>query len=59
MREVIDAILYVVKTDCQWRQLPDDFGPWMSVYSHFRRMRLNGTWEKIERALQQKIRKGL
>jgi transposase len=32
LRRVVDALLYVVKTGCQWRQLPTDFPPWLSVH---------------------------
>ena len=38
-REIIDAILYVVRTGCQWRQLPLDFPKWKTVYTVFRRWR--------------------
>ena len=41
-RVLIDAILYVVYTGCQWRQLPHDFPPWQTVYYHFRK------WQKDE-----------
>ena len=36
LRRVVDAMLYVVKTGCQWRQVPVDFPPWQSVYQQFR-----------------------
>jgi transposase len=36
-RAVIDAILYVVRTGCAWRQLPADFPPWQTVYWYFAR----------------------
>ncbi|MDB6135944.1 MAG: transposase, partial [Verrucomicrobiales bacterium] len=42
MREIINAILYVCKTGCQWRHLPVNFAPWQTVYDHFRRLRLRG-----------------
>lgn len=47
MREVINAILYLNKTGCQWRMLPNDFPPWKTVYDHYRRMKLRGAWEQI------------
>ncbi len=34
-RAVVDAILYVVRTGCSWRQLPTDFPPWQTVYWYF------------------------
>jgi transposase len=51
LRRVVDALLYVVKTGCQWRQLPANFPPWLSVYQQFRAWRDDGTWERIARAL--------
>lgn len=44
LRKVVDAILYVSKTGCQWRMLPSDFGPWTRVWTQFRRGSANGTW---------------
>lgn len=46
MRHVMNAIFYVVKTGCQWRQLPREFGPWMTIYAHFRRLHQRGTWDR-------------
>jgi len=34
-RRIVDAIFYVVRTDCAWRQLPKDFAPWPTVYWYF------------------------
>ena len=34
-RQIVDAILYVVRTGCSWRQLPSDFPPWQTVYWYF------------------------
>jgi transposase len=38
-RDIVDAILYVVRTGCAWRQLPLDFPPWQTVYWYFTRWR--------------------
>jgi putative transposase len=46
-RSLINGILYVVKTGCQWRMLPKDFPPWKTVYGYFRRLSLLGIWEKV------------
>lgn len=46
-RELMNAVLYLVKTGCQWRQLPHDFPPWKTVYSFFRRAALNGLIDKL------------
>src|SRR5689334_21880693 len=45
IRQVIDAITYVLVTGCQWRALPQEYPPWQSVYYSFRRFQRNGTWE--------------
>lgn len=47
LRRVVDAMLYVVRTGCQWRQLPADFPPWRSVHQQFRAWRDSGAWERI------------
>src|SRR3954463_2809410 len=39
-RDIVDAILYVVRTGCAWRQLPVDFPPWETVYWYFTRWEL-------------------
>ncbi len=46
-RELINAVLYLVKTGCQWRNLPHDFPPWKTVYSFFRRAVKTGLWDAI------------
>ena len=46
-RDLINGILYVVKTGCQWRMLPSDFAPWKTVYGYFRRLSKLGIWEKV------------
>ncbi len=44
LRGVVDAMLYISQTGCQWRYLPESFGPWTRVWSQFRRWSRNGTW---------------
>jgi len=56
-RWILDAILYVLRTGCQWRQLPSDFPKWKSVYTVFRRWRQNGVWQQVHDALREKVRK--
>ena len=47
-RLLINAVFYLTKTGCQWRQLPKDFPKWKAVYSFFERMRRGrNIWEKI------------
>ena len=45
--EMINAIFYQLKNGCQWRDLPTDFPNWLTVYSQFRRWKLDGTWEMV------------
>jgi putative transposase len=54
-REVLNAILYLVRSGCQWRLLPHDFPPWSTVHTWYRRWRTDGTWERINEALRQKV----
>ena len=51
LRRVVDAMLYVSHTGCQWRYLPESFGPWTRVWSHSRRWSRNGTWTRAVTAL--------
>ena len=57
LRRVVDALLYVVKTGCQWRQLPSNFPPWLSVHQQFRAWRDDGTWEHAVAALREQGRR--
>ncbi len=44
---IVNAIFYQLKNGCQWRDLPTDFPNWLTVYSQFRRWKLDGTWEMV------------
>jgi putative transposase len=55
-REILDAILYVLRGGCAWRLLPHDFPPWKTVYHYFRKWRLDGTWEKLNAAIRERLR---
>ena len=57
LRDVFDAIFYVLKSGCHWRLLPHDFPPWSTVYYHFRSFRLSGSWSLILKALRATERK--
>ena len=50
-REMLNAILYWLNTGIPWRDLPERFGPWQSVYSRFRAWTKAGVWENILTAL--------
>ena len=56
IRNIINAIRYVMKSGCQWRMLPLNYPPWKTVYDYFLRWRRNGQWEKIHDALVQEVR---
>jgi putative transposase len=56
MREILDAIFYIIRTGAQWRQLPYEYPPWPTVYWWFRRWRLDGTWERLNAALRERLR---
>lgn len=51
-RLFIDAVLYRAKTGCPWRDLPERFGPWNSVYNRFYNWAERGVWERIFKALR-------
>jgi len=55
-RDLADAIFYLLRTGCQWRQLPHDFPPWGTVSSQFCRWRRAGLWEKVEAVLHARVR---
>jgi putative transposase len=55
-REVLNAILYVDRTGCQWRYLPHDFPSWKTVSDYFYQWRDDGTFEKIADVLRRKVR---
>lgn len=56
-REVVNAILYVLRTGCQWRALPHDLPPWKTVYTYFRTWRVDGTWKRIHDTLRRQVRR--
>lgn len=51
LREIVNAILYLTKNGCMWRDLPGEFPPWQTVYWYYDKWVKNGTWENINRSL--------
>ncbi|MFE5549214.1 IS5 family transposase [Streptomyces sp. NPDC056534] len=51
-RQVIDGILHRVRTGVQWRDLPERFGPWKTVYERHRLWSADGTWERLLQQVQ-------
>jgi putative transposase len=56
LREILNAIFYIVRSGCTWRMLPHDLPPWKTVYHYFRLWRKDGTWERINSALRVEVR---
>jgi transposase len=56
-RLFIDAVLYRAKTGIPWRDLPERFGPWKSVYNRFSNWSRRGIWKRIYKALQVRVDK--
>jgi len=55
-RWILNAILYVNRTGCQWRALPHDFPNWKTVYTIFWRWRRGGVWQRVHAILCRKVR---
>ena len=55
-RELLNAIFYLNKTACQWRNLPEHFAPWRTVYHYFRQWKLTGLLTAIHGHLREQLR---
>ena len=57
LRQILDAIFYMVRSGCAWRLLSHEFPPWKTVHHHyFRTWRISGTWEGMHAALREHLR---
>jgi putative transposase len=56
LREILNAIFYITRSGCAWRLLPHDFPPWKTVHHYFRIWRIDGTWERLNTALRERLR---
>lgn len=56
-RDLVDAMLYVLRTGCQWRALPHDFPNWCTVYWYFRQWKLSGLFERLNDVLRRRVRR--
>jgi putative transposase len=56
MRRVVDAIFYILRTGCQWENLPNEYPNYNSVYYHFRKWSCDGTWRRVNEALRHQER---
>jgi len=56
-RELLNGILYVKSTGCQWNALPNDFPPYQTVYGYFRELSETGVWQQINDILRRGVRR--
>ena len=56
LREILNAIYYVLRSGCSWRMMPHDLPPWKTVYHYFRLWRKDGVWAEINAALRTELR---
>lgn len=57
LREILNAIFYIVTAGCVWRLLPHDLPPWKTVYHYFRTWSRDGTLERMHTSLREEVRK--
>ena len=58
LREVVNAILYLIRSGCSWRMLAHEFPAWGTVHYYARRWRLDGIWEQLIHSLREQVRQG-
>ena len=56
IREIVNAIFYLLRTGCQWLMLPKDFPDYRHVWYYFNKWTLDGTWERINDILRRRVR---
>jgi putative transposase len=59
VRRMLNGILYLNKTGCQWRLVPKEFGHWNPIYGYFKRWRRDGVWARVMETLRQWERRDL
>jgi putative transposase len=57
LREIVNAVLYILRSGCSWRMLPNDYPAWQTSYGYFNRWSSANLWEKINTHLVKKVRK--
>ena len=55
-RHLLDAVFYILRSGCAWRLLPREFPPWRTVYHYFRKWRIDGTFERLNAVLRERLR---
>jgi putative transposase len=58
-REIVNGVLYVLRSGCPWRMLPHDLPNWSTVYLYFREWKQAGVWEQVNAALRREVRVSL
>jgi transposase len=56
-REIVNAILYIVRNGCTWRALPHDLPQYRIVFHYFRLWQRDGTWERVHARLREHVRR--
>jgi putative transposase len=59
LREILNAVFYVIRTGCQWRSMPHDLPRWKTVHHYFRVWRQRGVWLALNNALRTTLRGAL
>ncbi len=59
LREVVNAMLYLLRSGCAWRLLPHEFPPWGTVWTYFRRWRDDGTLDRLHDELRARVREAV
>ncbi len=56
-RTIVNAIFYLIRSGCAWRLLPKDLPPWKTVYHYWRQWRRDGTWQRLNTVLRERVRR--
>jgi putative transposase len=56
LRRIVNGVLFVLVSGCQWRSLPKCYPPWQSVYYHFRKWTQSGLWKQLHACLRAEMR---
>ena len=56
MREITNAVMYILRAGCAWNLLPHDFPKYKTVYHYFREWRIDGTWKRIHGTIRERVR---
>jgi transposase len=56
MRKIVNGLMYIARSGCQWRMLPVEYGPWPTVHDYYRNWRLSGKLAEIHGILRREVR---